>query len=67
MADITMCKGTNCPVMDKCYRANANPDKHRQSYFVEPPFNGKNCDYFWGDNAENIFKTLKSIVNGKEK
>ena len=29
MSDITMCASQNCPEWDKCYRAQAKPDKYQ--------------------------------------
>lgn len=46
MADITMCRGENCPLKEKCYRYKAKPSTW-QSYFVEVPYNEKGCDKFW--------------------
>lgn len=64
MADITMCSGKNCPVANKCYRFTATPSDH-QSYFLSPPYDGKSCSMYWGDNAQSIFEQLKQITNGK--
>lgn len=36
MADLTMCRGGECPLKNRCYRYTASPDEH-QSYFVEIP------------------------------
>ena len=58
MADITMCKGISgtreCPVKHMCYRHTAKEDE-LQSYFIDIPFNGTTCDYYWGDNKANVF------------
>ena len=66
--DITMCKGTNCPVSTKCHRFMAKADKY-QSYFVDVPGETKDgkftCDYFWGEQAQDIWNQLNDIVNGK--
>jgi len=66
MADITKCKGTDCPIKEKCYRYTANIDG-MQSWFVEVPFKIENnaftCDMFWGENAERIFKQLNDVLN----
>jgi len=51
MPDITMCKGTGCELKDKCYRFKAKPDKHWQSYFVNPPIKDGNCVNFWLDDT----------------
>ena len=71
MADITKCSGKDCPVKEKCSRFTAEDSEYGQSYFVDPPFeivdNGFTCDMYWGQNAENVWKQLKDITNGKEK
>lgn len=36
MADMTMCRGGDCPLKSKCYRYTASPDEY-QSYFAEIP------------------------------
>lgn len=46
MADITMCRGDGCPLKEKCYRYKAH-QSNWQSYFVEVPYNGKDCEKFW--------------------
>jgi len=46
MPDITMCSGNKCELSSLCYRYKAEPSK-RQSYFIKPPNNGLECDYFW--------------------
>ncbi len=61
MADICMCKGTNCPVKENCYRFTAKADEY-QSYFVDAPIKDGKCEYYWGENAENIFNELKKTV-----
>ena len=61
MADICMCKGTNCPVKEDCYRYTAKADEY-QSYFVDAPIKDGKCEYYWGENAENIFNELKKTV-----
>ena len=64
MPDITMCEGTDCPLKERCYRFTAKPSDY-QSYFVKPP--GRkveelfDCEYFWGEKQEDIFKTLGDI------
>ena len=58
MADITMCKGENCTLKHNCYRFKANPSKYRQSYFLDPPFKGNKCKYYW----ENQDITIISII-----
>jgi hypothetical protein len=65
MPDITMCKGGDCPHKEKCYRFTATADDY-QSFFMTPPIDedGK-CNYYWGEQAESIWKQLNEIVNGK--
>ena len=48
MPDITMCKGTNCPKRDSCYRHTAEANPYRQSYFVDAPYDKENdlCEYY---------------------
>lgn len=69
MADITKCKGINCPVKDSCYRYTAKDSEYRQSYFVYNNVGYEDegkfmCDMYLGENAESIFNQLKSITNG---
>lgn len=49
MADITMCSGKNCPLKEECYRYTAKPNEHRQSYFMNPPFDKEKqeCQHLW--------------------
>ena len=62
MADITKCKGTNCPVKEKCYRFTAKSDEILQSYFLKPPIKYGKCEKFWGENSQQIYEQLKEIV-----
>jgi hypothetical protein len=66
MPDITMCKGTNCPYKESCYRFTANPNEFRQSYFIEPPFKDNDCEMYWGDLQTDIWKQLKDIFIGEK-
>ena len=61
MTDICKCFGLNCPVKEKCYRFTAKADEY-QSYFVDAPIKDGKCEYYWGENAKNIFNELKEIV-----
>lgn len=47
MADITMCRGTDCSLKDKCYRHKAPVNEYGQAYFFSSPFDGENCEYYW--------------------
>ena len=64
MADITMCKGTDCPIKESCYRFTANVNELNQSYFAEPPVKNGKCEMYWGEHANGIYNELKNIVNG---
>jgi hypothetical protein len=46
MPDITMCQDEECPRRIDCYRYVAVASE-RQSYFVESPREGDECNYFW--------------------
>ena len=46
MPDITMCRDNECSRFAKCYRAQATPNPYRQSYFLNSPRKGSECDYF---------------------
>ena len=61
MADITKCKGTDCPLKETCYRYNATPDDY-QSYFTEVPIKDGKCDMYWGESAQNIYNELIEIL-----
>ncbi len=37
MAEVTMCKGYDCPIKDECYRYMAIEDKIWQTWFVNDP------------------------------
>jgi hypothetical protein len=49
MADITMCKGTDCPMKANCHRYTATPNEWRQSYFIEVPWDKAkgDCEHSW--------------------
>ncbi len=51
MADISKCKGVNCPLRKKCYRYTAT-EGHWQTW-ADFTYNKetKSCEYFW-DNKE---------------
>ena len=51
MADITMCRDSNCPLKDTCYRFKANPS-FMQSYFLDSPRTEKDCEYYWEDKEK---------------
>lgn len=49
MADISMCKGTDCPKKEKCWRFKAPINELWQAYLVDVPYNKKTkkCELFW--------------------
>jgi hypothetical protein len=68
MADITKCKGINCPVRDNCYRYTARDSGFCQSWFVDDTVgklvdNKFSCDVYWGENAEAVWEQVKEITN----
>ena len=43
-----MCKGTDCPIKNNCYRYTAPSNEYRQSYFIIVPLNeDKTCNEYW--------------------
>jgi hypothetical protein len=62
MSDITMCKGTDCPIKEKCYRFTAKADDLYQSYFTEPPIKDGKCEMYWGEFQKEIINQLENIV-----
>ena len=64
MADITKCKGIDCPIKDSCYRYTAEDSGKWQSWFVdnnvgEHTEEGFKCDVYWGPNAKALWEQLK--------
>ncbi len=53
MPDITMCEGGTCPLRKTCYRHTANPTPMRQAYFLIPPHNLNDCQYYWKDKERD--------------
>ena len=64
MSDITKCSGTDCPHKESCYRFTA-PEGHYQSYFLNPPLDGTNCDMYWGPNAESVWNPAEKVAHEK--
>ena len=48
MADITMCRGKDCPLKDRCYRHTAVENPHWQSWFTVVAYDHRTgvCMYF---------------------
>ena len=63
MADMTLCKGINCPMKEQCKRYTSTPNPLYQSYFTESPIKDGKCEMFWGDKADEIMEQLKTITN----
>ena len=57
-----MCKGTNCPLKENCYRFTAKSNDVYQSYFVDTPIKDGKCDMFWGETQKEILNQLENIV-----
>ena len=57
MPDISMCKNTECPLKNTCYRFIATPSEYLQSYgdFKYDEKNG--CDYYWKIDKKNEIQT----------
>jgi len=66
--DITMCKGKECPVKNRCYRYNENPEL-LQTVFVESPSiidkGVFKCEMFWGKGNQQVLNTLLNILDSK--
>jgi hypothetical protein len=54
MADIEMCKGTDCPLKETCYRFTAKPNEFMQSYSTAVPYNKETntCTEYWNTNEQ---------------
>ena len=66
MADITMCKGTDCDLALMCYRFTA-PKGERQAYFTEVPLDKETneCNEFW-DTTGSTNITPHIIKGGQD-
>jgi hypothetical protein len=62
MADITMCKGGECPFKEKCKRFTATANEYYQAYFIDVPYDNYKCDMYWGENQDGIYEQLKTIT-----
>ena len=46
--DISMCQDKECSKFKDCYRAQAKPNEHWQTYFSESPREESGeCNHFW--------------------
>jgi hypothetical protein len=67
MADITKCKGIDCPIKESCYRYTANASELWQSWFLDDNvgkyINEKfECDMYWGETAQSAWNQLNTII-----
>jgi hypothetical protein len=65
MADITLCKGGECPLKETCRRYTTPPNPERQWVFTTIPYDDSECDMYWGINQDNFYDQLKKIVSSK--
>jgi len=67
MPDIAKCPGGDCPQKETCFRFTAMPNEFMQSYFVDPPNKGGECDYYWKvvEYPEEGLFHLKMEENGE--
>lgn len=65
MADITMCRDTDCKQRKQCYRYTAHACEYRQSYFVESPREGKECKHFWKVEVSPAMNPALRTYDGK--
>jgi hypothetical protein len=63
MADITLCKGGECPLKETCRRYTTPPNPERQWMFMTIPYDEGKCNMYWGENQDNIYNQLKKIVS----
>ena len=54
MADITMCKDSECPNSNSCFRYRASPSKFMQSYFAKSPRTDEGCEHYWEDKRPKV-------------
>ena len=65
MADITMCKGTDCPYKENCKRYTALPSSF-QSHLVNIPLKDGKCDFYWGKDAEEVWNEVCQIFKSNK-
>lgn len=55
MADISKCRGTNCPLANTCYRYLAKSDEWQSFMFEVPIKPDYTCEYYWKvESKENL-------------
>lgn len=61
MPDIAMCRNSDCPRFDDCYRAQAMPSEW-QSYGEFTHDGKKGCSHFWPMNTCKAVKGLNERI-----
>lgn len=67
MADITKCRGIDCPIKESCYRYTANTSELWQSWFLDDNVGEYineefKCNMYYGENAKLIWNQLNTII-----
>lgn len=57
-----MCNNMSCPLFNICYRAQAEPNPHRQSYGMFTFEQGAGCAHFWSTG-----NTRKEVADHSER
>lgn len=68
---VVKCKGTKCPIKNKCYRYTVKETENTEWLGIVPfqMFDGGktfSCGFFWGENANDVFNKLYSIIVGRK-
>lgn len=60
-----MCRGSNCPLKETCFRYKAKASEYLQAYFTEPPYDKEagECPTYWGVSEQSIIDTLEEILS----
>lgn len=67
MADITKCEDKDCPMKESCYRFTAKAKDFWQSYFMESPRKGNECDMYWGHRKSKMTSISCKVPQNKGK
>ena len=64
MENLVKCTGEGCSLRDECHRFTKIDYYNKQMFFVEIPFDfeRENCDFFWNDNAENLYQGIERLL-----
>jgi hypothetical protein len=63
MPDITMCKGTDCPLKETCYRYTATPSLLQSIYIDVPLKEDGTCEHYWKIESPTSKQKTKTITN----